>query len=96
VRPSHQPDPPSAASLSRRLARRIRDRTGITRDVSEVGVLFETTTMIAFGGVIEFVLLLRPVRPGRDYRVRCSGAVVRVDETNDAYAGRRPAALYSL
>jgi len=70
--------------------------TGITRDVSEVGVLFETRTMMHLGEVIEFALLLGQFDPGGNYRVRCSGAVVRVDETTDVYAVAVQLHSYSL
>jgi hypothetical protein len=48
------------------------------------------------GEVIEFALLLGQFDPAGNYRVRCSGAVVRVDETNDAYAVAVQLHSYSL
>jgi len=96
VKPSHQPD--------RRRARRYHvvvpvdfdTGTGVTRDVSEIGVLFETTTAMRLGEVIQFALRLGEFDPGGSYRVRCSGEVVRVEEVSNAYAVAVQLHSYSL
>jgi len=96
VRPSHQPD--------RRRARRyhvvvpvdLDHGPGVTRDVSEIGVLFETTIAPRLGDVIEFALLLGEFDPGGSYRVRCSGEVVRIEEVRNAYAVAVQLHSYSL
>ena len=96
MRRSHQPDRRQARRYHVVVPVEFETGTGITRDVSEVGVLFETTTMMHLGEVIEFALLLGQFDPAGNYRVRCSGAVVRVDETNDAYAVAVQLHSYSL
>ena len=96
MRPSHQPD--------RRRARRYRlivpvdldHGTGVTRDVSEIGVLFETTVPPQLGEVIEFALLMGEFDPGAGYRVRCSGEVVRIEEVRNTYAVAVHLHSYSL
>ena len=58
---------------------------GVTRDVSEIGVLFETKMAMHLGDEVEFALLLGECDPGGRYRVRCSGQVVRVEAMANAY-----------
>jgi len=69
---------------------------GVTRDVSEIGVLFETATAMHPGDEVQFALLLGEYDPGGRYRVRCSGQVVRVEEIPNAYAVAVRLHSYSL
>ncbi len=96
MRPSHQPDRRQARRYQVVVPVEFDTGTGVTRDVSEIGVLFETTTAMRLGDVIEFALLLGQFDPRGDYRVRCSGEVVRVEETSNAYAVAVQLHSYSL
>jgi len=57
--------------------------TGLTRDVSEVGVFFETDQPMAAGAVINFALLLSEADPEGPFRLQCRGSVVRVEPQSD-------------
>jgi len=70
--------------------------TGVTRDVSEIGVLFETTTALRPGDELQFALLLGEYESGGQYRVRCTGQVVRVEEAANTYAVAVQLHSYSL
>lgn len=52
--------------------------TGTTRDVSLLGVFFETEQSFAPGEEISLALLLERVSPGRPVRLECEGRIVRV------------------
>ncbi len=53
--------------------------TGITRDISRFGVLFETNVSSSVGAPISFNLLLEHVDPGGLLRLNCHGQIVRVE-----------------
>ena len=55
--------------------------TGTTRDVSESGLLFDTTQNLPLveGDPIDFDLVLGRFDPQGPYRVKCAGEVVRVE-----------------
>ena len=96
MRPSHLPDRRQARRYHVVVPVELDTGTGVTRDVSEVGVLFETTTVMHLGEVIEFALLLGQFDPAGSYRVRCSGEVVRVGERDNVYAVAVQLHSYSL
>jgi hypothetical protein len=52
---------------------------GITHNVSESGVLFESDVVVAVDESIDLALIFRATRPGDPIRIRCSGNVVRVE-----------------
>ena len=70
--------------------------SGITRDVSEVGVLFETETALQLGDALEFALILGEFEASGRYRVRCSGEVVRVEPRAGGFAVAVRLHSYSL
>lgn len=53
---------------------------GLTRDVSASGVYFECGGGLEAGSPIQFDVTLDHAERGERYRLRCSGAVVRVEE----------------
>jgi len=55
--------------------------TGITRDVSISGVLFETNVSLSPGAPISFSLLLEHVDPDGPLRLYCQGQIVRVERS---------------
>lgn len=57
---------------------------GVTRNVSEGGVLFETTVPMSPGQEITFSLVFGEVEPEYAYRLRCRGEVVRVEPAGGA------------
>ena len=59
------------------------DGRGVTRDVSESGLLFETTHVLALGTHVEFNLVMGRFDPQGPYRVKCAGEVVRI-ESNES------------
>jgi hypothetical protein len=67
-----------------RLRVELPDGAGVTRNVSEGGVLFETTIPIKPGQEITFSLVFGEVEPEYAYRVRCRGEVVRVEPAGEA------------
>ena len=52
---------------------------GVTRDVSESGVLFETQLTLTLGDYVEFSLVLGRFDPQGPYRVKCAGEVIRLE-----------------
>jgi hypothetical protein len=52
---------------------------GITHNVSESGVLFESDVAVAVDEPIDLILIFREALPGDPIRIRCSGNVVRVE-----------------
>ena len=70
--------------------------TGVTRDVSEVGVLFDTDAAFRPGEGLEFALVLGEYELGGRYRVRCSGEVVRVEPRETGYSVAVQLNSYSL
>ncbi len=52
---------------------------GVTHNVSESGVLFESGVAVAVDESIHFTLIFRAMRPSAPIRIRCSGHVVRVE-----------------
>lgn len=61
-----------------------REMTGHTRDVSARGVFMYLETEIKVGAPIEFVMTLpTEITLSDPIRVRCSGAVVRVEKTEN-------------
>jgi hypothetical protein len=70
--------------------------SGITRDVSEVGVLFDTELAFQPGQALEFALVLGEFESGGRYRVRCVGEVVRVEPRGAGFAVAVRLSSYSL
>ena len=52
---------------------------GVTRDVSESGVFFETVMPVEMGQALEFQLVFGDADPQFQARVHCEGEVVRVE-----------------
>lgn len=52
---------------------------GLTRDVSESGVLFDTQVTLNVGDHVEFSLVLGRYDPQGPYRVKCAGEVIRIE-----------------
>jgi hypothetical protein len=85
----------SSANRSRRIDRRQAKRyridlpvelpagSGLTRNVSESGVLFETTAHFSAGELVPFSLVFGHVVPREQSRVECVGRVVRVEDEAD-------------
>ena len=58
----------------------LHEGSGITRDVSESGVFFETDQSFAPGTPISFSLILGHADPEGPFRLQCKGSIVRVEE----------------
>lgn len=58
-----------------------KDGKGITRNFSSTGIFFETDKSFTQGQPIDFTVLLENVDPDRPVRVKCRGAIVRVEES---------------
>jgi hypothetical protein len=52
---------------------------GITRDISESGLCFDTDQPLALAEHVEFSLVLGRFDPQGSYRVMCAGEVIRVE-----------------
>lgn len=52
---------------------------GVTRDISESGLCFDTDQPLALAEQLEFSLLLGRFDPQGAYRVMCAGEVIRVE-----------------
>jgi hypothetical protein len=52
---------------------------GTTRDISELGLCFDTDQPMALAEQVEFSLVLGRFDPQGAYRVRCAGEVIRVE-----------------
>lgn len=57
----------------------LQNGNGITRDVSESGVFFETDQPFESGAQISFSLILGHGDPEGPFRLHCKGSVVRVE-----------------
>jgi hypothetical protein len=57
--------------------------SGVTRDVSESGVYFETEQALAPGTSINFSLILGHADPEGPFRLQCKGAIVRVEQRDN-------------
>ena len=59
---------------------------GVTRNVSESGVYFETDQSLAVGSAVTFSLILGHADPEGPFRLQCKGSIVRVDEQDGKIA----------
>ncbi len=81
-------------SVNRRRARRydialpvqLPDAEGVTLNVSESGVLFETEAILSTGDALRFSLLFGQFDPLGPFRVVCRGHVVRVERRGSRQA----------
>lgn len=62
----------------------LRDGAGLTCNVSESGVLFETEVPVVVGESIDFSIVFGELDPAYRQRVRCIGEVVRLEERGGA------------
>lgn len=85
MRPGAGPNLPErrrAARFPVAISVELEEATGITRNVSLSGVLFETDRSFSAGEQIRLVLVLERISPGRPIRLQCEGRVVRVTRLN--------------
>lgn len=59
----------------------LQNGSGVTRDVSESGVFFETDRALTPGSPISFSLILGHADPEGPFRLECKGSIVRVEES---------------
>jgi hypothetical protein len=64
----------------------LKDRTGVTCNVSVSGVLFETDQSFSLGEPIRLTLMLEYADPAQPIRLQCRGQVVRI-ERRDGQVG---------
>lgn len=77
------PDRRKAPRFQLALRVQLEEGTGVTRDLSACGVLFETDCVFALGDVIQFAIILEHIDPSRPLRLQCRGQVVRVEQRGD-------------
>ncbi|MDP2969767.1 MAG: PilZ domain-containing protein [Deltaproteobacteria bacterium] len=54
--------------------------TGITRNISTSGVLFETDQVFPTGALIQLTVLMEPTCPGTPACLHCQGQIVRAEQ----------------
>lgn len=69
-----------AARYSLGLLVRLDEASGITRDVSPSGILFETDAPLTPGEPVSFTVMVDSAHPGAPLELECRGTIVRVED----------------
>ncbi len=70
--------------------------TGVTRDVSAIGVFFFTDRPYIVGTAIDFTIVFEEANPDAPMKVRCRGQVVRVEPSDERVGVAATIGSYNL